>query len=114
MTDQNKKPEPMVPLELLFRALTAAPQRLTVGLLVKSLLQVRRGNDKRGPDARIAITDQMSKELKEGSDETKRPVYMLVGIPRDVAVDLEAARVEEKARSESLVITPAEFSAGVR
>ena len=95
---KDAKPAPMEPLELLFRALTAAPHRLSVGLLIRSLIEVRRKSRRRGPDARISITDQMAKELRQNADESMRPVYLLVGIPRDLAVELEAIKHREESR----------------
>lgn len=113
-TTPPAKSAPMEPLELLFHALTQAPVRVTVGHLVKSLIEVRRKTKKRGPDARIAITDQMAKELREGSDATKRPVYLLVGIPRDLAVELEAAKHRQASPIITLQQHAAEVAAGRR
>jgi hypothetical protein len=90
----NNARKPMERLELLYRALVKAPSKVTVRSLARSLIEVRRASRKRGPDARLAITDQMAKELRS-TEPGDRPVYLLVGIPRELAVELEAAKAVE-------------------
>ncbi len=108
-----ERTETILPLELLFRALERHAGALAISPLRSSLLEVRRESRKRGADARIAITDQMAKELRTGSDLSQSPVYLLVGIPRDVAIEIEADRAATHRRREAGIITPDEYRNGV-
>jgi hypothetical protein len=85
------------PLKALTYALDKYPEKVAMIPLQELLLESARKNDKRPAFVKLAVPDDVVKELRGGRTDDEKDLVMLVIVPKEI-----------QQRSESLIILPGE------
>lgn len=85
------------PLKALTYALEKYPEKVAMIPLQELLLESARKNDKRPAFVKLAVPDEVVKELRGGRTDDEKDLVMLVIVPKEV-----------QQRAESLIILPGE------
>jgi hypothetical protein len=92
---EEQRPQMKTPREKLSFALERYPEQIELVPLEELVVESARQNDRRPAYLKIAVPDQLVKELRGGKGE--RDLLMLVRVPKDVLK-----------RSESRIVLPGE------